>query len=364
MKNKKTVIFRLLILMGCVFLFFPACSSGSDDDENMWVDDEDAPSIENPSSAHLHVIDHLVISQADWIKFYSLTTGREIAASKRNTKEWDIAVEVASGFCSIYTNSGDTAALFGSGGAGGVWYTNKQIFSDVEFNDRVVPGSGGEYEAYVRDVTRWAAGMSGSAAVRMNIMTYYGYESGTGLSLDTAFTLTTGAPFSQPFYLFNKKAFAYVDPGMPPVWHPEEQVYIIRHADGVSYSKFQVSSLAYGSSRFSLDMKFIKLPLMIPGTYTGTGRGYGGDISISAILSESGITQITVTTHQETSSRANVVQALTDIPQSILDDQALAVDVISGATFTSKGIIKAVEDCVFQAGGEDMVNRFKNVFGL
>jgi uncharacterized protein with FMN-binding domain len=149
---------------------------------------------------------------------------------------------------------------------------------------------------------------------------------------------------------------------MPPVWHPENEVYIIRHADGVSYSKFQVSSLAYGSSRFSLDMKFIKLPLMVSGTYAGTGRGYGGDINISAVLSEAGITNITITAHQETSTRANVLQALDDIPQSIVDDQILAVDVISGATFTSKGIIKAVEDCVFQAGGEDMVNKFKNVF--
>jgi fumarate reductase flavoprotein subunit len=50
---------------------------------------------------------------------------------------------------------------------------------------------------------------------------------------------------------------------------------------------------------------------------------------------------------------------LEQIPQVIIDDQTLAVDSISGATYTSRGILKAVEKCVLKAGGESAVAKLK-----
>ncbi|MDR0389746.1 MAG: hypothetical protein LBH73_06725, partial [Spirochaetaceae bacterium] len=43
-------------------------------------------------------------------------------------------------------------------------------------------------------------------------------------------------------YLFNKRQ-AYTMRGMPPAYNPTGQVYIIRHGDGVTYSKVQLSDV-------------------------------------------------------------------------------------------------------------------------
>jgi fumarate reductase flavoprotein subunit len=99
-------------------------------------------------------------------------------------------------------------------------------------------------------------------------------------------------------------------------------------------------------------------PLMNPGTYTGRGSGYGGNISVSALLSETEIENLTILSHHETVSRPAVTQALSAVPHSITGGQTLDVDTITGATATSFGIIDAVEDCVQQAGGENAVHAF------
>jgi hypothetical protein len=191
-------------------------------------------------------------------KYFSLSRGEEVPASKKNTAEWDIAVEHISGFFYIYTNSGYTAETLGNtGGQGGVWFTNAVNFGDVVSVEDQVPVTGTEYEPYVTDKLRYQPGMSGVVPGAMNIMTYYGYESGAGSSTDDPFAMSTGAPFTHPFFEFNKKAFAYAGLTMPPTWFPTNRVYIIRHADGVSYSKFQVYDFYYTVSyTFTISFRF------------------------------------------------------------------------------------------------------------
>jgi fumarate reductase flavoprotein subunit len=99
-------------------------------------------------------------------------------------------------------------------------------------------------------------------------------------------------------------------------------------------------------------------PLMRPGTYTGRGSGYGGNISVSALLSETEIKSLTILSHHETVSRPAVTQTLSAVPQRITAGQTLDVDTITGATATSFGIIDAVEDCIQQAGGQNAVHAF------
>ena len=85
------------------------------------------------------------------------------------------------------------------------------------------------------------------------------------------------------------------------------------------------------------------------GTYTGTGRGNNGDITVSVTFSDTAITDITVTDHKETSGVGTI--AIERLPANILEHQSLGVDAIAGATNTSEGILAAVEDCANQAGG-------------
>jgi hypothetical protein len=91
-------------------------------------------------------------------------------------------------------------------------------------------------------------------------MTYYGYEGGDGSKANPFSWSTDPGPPIGPFYKFNKKAIGYATGGMPPPWYPTNQVYIIRHANGTSYSKLQVYSLRYQVGyNFILGFKFENL---------------------------------------------------------------------------------------------------------
>ena len=86
------------------------------------------------------------------------------------------------------------------------------------------------------------------------------------------------------------------------------------------------------------------------GTYTGTAAGHNGDITVSVTFTDNAIASVEVTGQSETPTLSD--KALTEIPQAIVDNQSLGVDTVSGATFTSRGIINAVADAVDQAGGD------------
>ena len=84
------------------------------------------------------------------------------------------------------------------------------------------------------------------------------------------------------------------------------------------------------------------------GTYEGSGPGMNGDITVSVTLSESEITDVAVTAHQETRGIAD--PALAQVPQAIVAAQSTQVDTVSGATITSRGIISAVNAALQSAG--------------
>ena len=86
------------------------------------------------------------------------------------------------------------------------------------------------------------------------------------------------------------------------------------------------------------------------GTYTGTGKGMGGDVTVEVVLTDSEIKSVTVTDQKETVGKAE--PALEGIPTEIVDAQTTAVDTVSGATITSQAIIDAVNDCIKQAGAD------------
>lgn len=88
-----------------------------------------------------------------------------------------------------------------------------------------------------------------------------------------------------------------------------------------------------------------------PGTYQSTQAGHNGPMEVSVALSEDAITAIEVVKGYETPG-VSTKATTTDLPQSIIDTQTLNVDTISGATISSMAMLRAVEDCVQQAGGD------------
>ena len=85
-----------------------------------------------------------------------------------------------------------------------------------------------------------------------------------------------------------------------------------------------------------------------PGTYEGHGTGYGGDVTLSVTFSEDAITGIEVVSNNETEYVGT--PAFDIMFQEIQDFTSTGVDSLSGATFTSNGILAAVEDAASQAG--------------
>lgn len=83
------------------------------------------------------------------------------------------------------------------------------------------------------------------------------------------------------------------------------------------------------------------------GTYTGSGKGFGGTISVKVTVKDGKISAIDVTSASgETASYFSKVKGI--IPKMI-SGQTTNVDVASGATYSSNGIITAVRNALSKA---------------
>lgn len=84
------------------------------------------------------------------------------------------------------------------------------------------------------------------------------------------------------------------------------------------------------------------------GTYTGNGAGYRGGITkISVTVSDGKITDIKTISDQDTPKFYQRAEGT--IMSSIISKQSTSVDTVSGATYSSKGILSAVTDALSQA---------------
>lgn len=72
-------------------------------------------------------------------------------------------------------------------------------------------------------------------------------------------------------------------------------------------------------------------------------------MKVKVTLAEKAITAVEIVSHDETPGVSDA--ALKDIPANILAEQSIGVDTISGATYTSNGIILAVTKAIEEAGG-------------
>ncbi len=89
------------------------------------------------------------------------------------------------------------------------------------------------------------------------------------------------------------------------------------------------------------------------GVYTGSAQGYGGITTVEVTISNGQIVDIKILSHHDDSPYINNASSLID---AIINAQSTNVDAVSGATYSSSGIINAVRDALSKAGGKDEEN--------
>lgn len=79
------------------------------------------------------------------------------------------------------------------------------------------------------------------------------------------------------------------------------------------------------------------------GVYKGTGTGFAGDITVSVQIQDKQIVSIDIISFSDDEAFFTRAKAVIDI---IIEGQTLDVDTVSGATFSSRGIINAVKNAL------------------
>ena len=89
-------------------------------------------------------------------------------------------------------------------------------------------------------------------------------------------------------------------------------------------------------------------PELAANEYIGEANGFGGPIKVKVTMDGDKIAKIDVLSHGDTPGICD--KAFAAIPQAIIDAQSTQVDVAAGATFSSQGIMAAVEDALSKVG--------------
>ena len=87
--------------------------------------------------------------------------------------------------------------------------------------------------------------------------------------------------------------------------------------------------------------------LYADGTYTGEGSGFGGTIQVEVTLEDQEMTDIEIVS--ASGEDAAYLSQAEGVISAMLAGQTTAVDTVSGATFSSIGIIQAVNDALGKA---------------
>ena len=101
--------------------------------------------------------------------------------------------------------------------------------------------------------------------------------------------------------------------------------------------------LSYGSFLGYLE-KIEILKYVLDGSYIGEGRGFSGPIRVSVAVRNHRIVEITILEQQEVVEYWSKVRE--KMPTEILEKQNIDVDMVSGATYSSKGLIEAVTNAL------------------
>lgn len=84
------------------------------------------------------------------------------------------------------------------------------------------------------------------------------------------------------------------------------------------------------------------------GTYTGTGEGYRGAMRVTVSVADGKITSLTLNSYED--DKSYMEKAKAEIFSAIIGQQNTNADTVSGATYSSKGLIQAVQNALKEAG--------------
>lgn len=82
------------------------------------------------------------------------------------------------------------------------------------------------------------------------------------------------------------------------------------------------------------------------GIYKGTGTGYAGEVTVAVTIKDKQITAIDILSSSDDAAFFNRAM---DVVKNIMKKQSTDVDVVSGATYSSNGLINAVKNALKEA---------------
>jgi fumarate reductase flavoprotein subunit len=85
----------------------------------------------------------------------------------------------------------------------------------------------------------------------------------------------------------------------------------------------------------------------VPGIYEGSGRGYRGPVRVQVELSPAGIEDIVITSHRDSAYPG--AAAMEELLELVLEYGSTDLDAVSGASFSSRGFLEAVDDALQKA---------------
>jgi len=100
----------------------------------------------------------------------------------------------------------------------------------------------------------------------------------------------------------------------------------------------------WGGGREALE---VSLGTLKDGSYQGEAPGFAGKITTEIVVTGGKIIGISIIAHHE--SKGWYEEVFREIPGRIIEKQRLRADVISGATKTSRGLVKSIESAVKKA---------------
>lgn len=100
----------------------------------------------------------------------------------------------------------------------------------------------------------------------------------------------------------------------------------------------------FGTESEEDDSSALELSSVADGTYHGEGEGFRGTTSVSVTVESGKITDITVTSYEDDETFFD--RAEDTVISEIISAQSLDVPCVSGATFSSNGILEAVADAL------------------
>lgn len=86
------------------------------------------------------------------------------------------------------------------------------------------------------------------------------------------------------------------------------------------------------------------------GSFAGEGTGFGGTIQVEVTIQGGAIQKIEVLSAEKEDSA--YLEMAKEVTQRVVEAQSTQVDTVSGATFSSKGILEAVEQALEKAVGQ------------